>query len=231
MNLSAAIAEFERDAYSQLGARRMDLVLRGGPGIVNVADSLNEEMAFLAMMIDEVHELCIEEETDAIRTQARNPGVLSMPMHRLAALLKLFFYPLRAYQDALYRIGLVATGALPGKGSMTSVVACPAGKWAVGNPVAEILATALPEYAAWFCSIRRIRDNIKYGVGVSYSIAWRIQERATVAIKISDPNATNMRELAILDVGIIASALSMSAKATTVILSALPKQAASLQQT
>lgn len=83
------------------------------------------------------------------------------------------------------------------------------------NPVGKLFKPAIPEYPAWFASLRGQRDFIKYGAGISYSSGKNfVTGETTVAVKLQT-SSENQPSISLDDVSQV---LRMSTKATMTII-------------
>jgi hypothetical protein len=101
-------------------------------------------------------------------------SLTDIPFGKLRAATKAFFFFIRAYQDALYRMALqVIDASESGRYSAMTKAFFIDEKAGSGtfnlNPVAKHLKGAFPEYCDWFISFRNKRNLIKNGIGSGYS--------------------------------------------------------------
>ncbi len=212
-----ALVEFERDAYSLLHECRFDA--GKNPSSFNVqiqAQSLATDIGYLSMVMRDLHEAAIRDVSDKLRPE-KTPE-FSLAHAKLGAAFKAFLFPVRSYQDAIYKIGLCIAGQrIGGKSSMTNAVNVKVLAFVQGNPVAELLEVAIPEYPAWFASLRGQRDFIKYGAGISYSSEKNfITGKTSVAVKLHT-SSENKPSISLDDVS---KALRMSTKVTMAVIEA-----------
>ncbi len=105
-------------------------------------------------------------------SEIRDVGALDDPTTepgiKLKAMYKALYFPLRAYQDAIYRVILQIKGQKSGqKSSMIDAIHKPTEKFKTTNHVGKVLNDACPEYAGWFVDFRNKRNNIKEGINLS----------------------------------------------------------------
>jgi hypothetical protein len=243
-----AFANFERDAYSLLHESHFDPGTNLPSFKIQIqAQSLATDVGYLAMVMRDLHQAAIREVSDEMdrdnaeyqaylakrmeevgstlvlddkffRDQPRRERKISMALAKFGAAFKAFLFPIRGYQDAIYKVGLCVVGqSVGGRSSMTRAVDVKQSTFVVANPVAEILKTANPEYPSWFPSLRGHRDFIKYGAGISYSSGKNfVTGETTVAIKLH--TSSEIQPSVSLDD--ISRALQMSTGATLAVVNA-----------
>lgn len=79
---------------------------------------------------------------------------------RIVIVVKMVFFMLRAYQDAMCRILQVVVGG--GASKMHDALKNPA------NPVRELVDAKLSDYKAWFYHWTKLRNQVKQGVSFSF---------------------------------------------------------------
>lgn len=100
---------------------------------------------------------------------------------------------------------------------MTGAVDVAKRRFVSTNPIAKFLETAVSQYPGWFGSLRRHRDFIKYGAGISYYSGKNFMTgETTVAVKLRT-SSENQPSLSLDDV---LQALKMSTSATLAIINA-----------
>ena len=241
-----AFASFERDAYSLLHECHFDAGTDLASFKVQIqAQSLATDVGYLSMVMRDLHQAAIQEVSDEMdcdnaeyqnylqrridevgpslvlddeffRDQPRRERKISIALAKLGAAFKAFLFPIRGYQDAIYKIGLCIAGQnIGGKSGMTRAVDVRTPAFVRANPVGKLLETAIPEYPAWFASLRGQRDFIKYGAGISYSSGKNfVTGETTVAVKLHT-SSDNQPSISLNDVS---QALRMSTKATMTII-------------
>lgn len=150
--------------------------------------------------------------------QPRREQRISIALAKFGAAFKAFLFPVRGYQDAIYKVGLcVVAQAIGGKSSMTGAVDVAKRSFVSANPIAKLLEATVPEYPEWFSSLRGYRDFIKYGAGISYSSGKNfVTGETTVAVNLHT-SSENQPSMSLDDVS---RALQMSKKATLAIINA-----------
>lgn len=243
-----AFADFERDAYSLLHESHFNPGTHYSAFKVQIqAQSLATDVGYLAMVMRDLHQSAIREISDEMdrdnaeyqayltksmqeagsslvlddtffRNQPRQERMISIALAKFGAALKAFLFPIRGYQDAIYKIGLCVAGQhVGGKSSMTRAVDVKHSKFVAANPVAKLLETTNPEYPAWFASLRGHRDFIKYGAGISYSSGKSfVAGETTVSIKLH----TSSEDQPSISLDDISRALQMSTRATLAVVNA-----------
>lgn len=243
-----AFREFERDAYSLLHESYFDPCQHLAKFKIQIqAQSLATDLGYLSMVMRDLYEDAMREVSQELdrdnadyqsylREQVAKKGSslvldqmffekrprreqrISVALAKFGAGFKAFLFPVRAFQDALYKVGLCVVGqSVGGKSSMTRAVDKTSRRFMPSNPIAQILAAAVPEYPQWFSSLRGTRDFIKYGAGVSYSSGKDfVTGETTVAIAIH----TNSDDRPSVSLDDVSSALEMSARATAAIVRA-----------
>jgi len=153
---------------------------------------------------------------DFFRNQPRREQKISIALAKFGAAFKALLFPVRGYQDAIYKIGLCVVGQpIGGKSSMKSAIDVSTRTFSCANPVGKLLEIAAPEYAAWFASLRGRRDFIKYGAGVSYSSGKNfVTGETTVSVKLH----TSSEDQPSINLDDVSQALCISAKATRAII-------------
>jgi len=242
-----AFSEFERDAYSLLHECHFDPGKQLLSFKVQIqAQSLATDFGYLSMVMRDLHQAAIQDVSnemdrenadyqDYLRTRMAEAGAnlvldeeffrnrpsgerrISIALAKLGAAFKGFLFPVRAYQDAIYKIALGINGqSVGGKSSMTNAVNVKTRTFITTNPVGQLLAKAVPEYAAWFASLRAQRDFIKYGAGISYSSGKNfVTGETTVAIKLHMSSEGEQPTISLDDVS---RALRLSTAATKAII-------------
>jgi hypothetical protein len=241
----AAFRKFESDAYSLLHESLFD-VGRDLPSfkIQIQAQSLATDIGYFAMVMRDLHSAAIREISDEMdyniaeykthleqrlkessildeqffQGAPSRKGQISVALAKFGASYKAFLFLVRGYQDAIYKIGLCICGQkVGGKSGMTSAIDVATLRFFDANPVAQMIRIAVPDYPGWFASIRRQRDYIKYGAGVSYSTSKNfVTGETTAAIKLST-SAGHQSSLSLDDVS---QALLSSAEVTLAIVAA-----------
>ncbi len=150
--------------------------------------------------------------------QLRNPiGRETMMQHtKTALMLKYLFISIRAYQDAIYKVFLIAFGETPGKSSgMSKAISDREKKFIEGNKVGNLLGSLLPEYLNWFQELRAWRNLIKIGQSASYETR---QDFVDKEIEISIRMTDRFDEKKHISVGLpyVSAALTMSLKLTEI---------------
>ncbi len=126
---------------------------------------------------------------------------------RLAVAYKALFFFVRAFQDLAYATLLELSGQRSGEGtSMKDCFTPQKGNRRSNNPIRADIASALPEYEAWFKSFRELRNDFKRGRGHGSSTR---DGCIKVAIDIQRGNVSERRALIGLDD--VVSALEMNA--------------------
>ena len=243
-----AFAEFERDAYSFLHESHFDPGKNLASFKVQIqAQSLATDVGYLAMVMRDLHQAAIREVSDDMdrdnaeyqaylakqmeetgstlilddkffRDQPRRERKISMALAKFGATFKAFLFPIRGYQDAIYKVGLCVAGQhVGGKSSMTGAVDVRRSMFEAANPVAKLLEATSLEYPVWFASLRGHRDFIKYGAGISYSSGKNfVTGETTVSVKLhSSPE--DQPSVSLDD---ISRALRMSTRATLAVVNA-----------
>ena len=243
-----AFADFERDAYSLLHESHFDPGTNLASFKVQIqAQSLATDVGYLAMVMRDLHQAAIREVSDEMdrdnteyqaylakqmeevgsnlvlddkffRDQPRRERKISMALAKFGAAFKAFLFPIRGYQDAIYKVGLCVVGQpVGGKSSMTRAVDVEHSKFEAANPVAKLLETTNPGYPEWFASLRGHRDFIKYGAGISYSSGKNfVTGETTVSVKLHT-SSENQPSVSLDD---ISRALRMSTRATLAVVNA-----------
>lgn len=243
-----AFAEFERDTYSLLHESHFDAGTNLASFKVQIqAQSLATDIGYLSMVMRDLHEAAIREVSDEadhrnaeyqayfeqrrkeagsslilddkfFRDQPRREYKTLIAHAKLWAAFKAFLFPIRGYQDAIYKVGLCVVGQkVGGKSGMTRAVDVANRKFYSENPIAKMLESSIAEYPEWFASLRGHRDFIKYGASISYSSGKNFDTgETTVAMKLHT-SSENQPSMSLDDVS---RALRMSAKATLVIINA-----------
>jgi hypothetical protein len=239
-----AFMDFEHDAYSLLHECHFDARTNLPNFKVQIqAQSLATDIGYLSMVMRDLHQAAIREVSDEMdrdnaehqqrikearpslilddeffRSQPRRERDISIALAKLGAAFKAFLFPVRAYQDAIYKIGLcIVDQPVGGESTMTKAVNVATPAFRSGNPVAQLLLTAVPEYPAWFASLRGQRNFIKFGAGISYSSGKNfVTGETTVAVKLHTSSA-NQPSISLDDVS---QALRISTKATMTIIEA-----------
>ena len=112
-------------------------------------------------------------------------GVGDPQAERLAVAFKSVFFYIRACQDDLYGLLLLAlTGSRHGQPSMNRAVKNPL------NPVAVLLSSELPGYLDWFANWRDQRNNIKNGC--NFGIVGPNVDLGIVFSQVTAPNASHI---------------------------------------
>jgi hypothetical protein len=242
-----AFSEFERDAYSFLHESHFDPGTDlAGFKVQIQAQSLATDVGYLSMVMRDLHQAAIGEASDEMesdnadyqrylkqRMAEAGPGLvlddqffrnrpsrertISIALAKLGAAFKAFLFPIRAYQDAVYKVGLRILGQhIGGESGMKSAVNIRARTFVTTNPIGDLLARSVPEYALWFASLRGQRDFIKYGAGVSYSSAKNfVTGETTVAVRLHTSSENEQPSISLDDVS---RALQMSTGATRAII-------------
>ena len=211
-----AFLDFEHDAYSLLHECSFDPGKELTSLKVQIqAQSLATDLGYLAMVMRDLHQNAIQDVSNEMdrdnaeydrylkeqmvkqgsnlvlddvffRNQPRREKKISIALAKLGSAFKAFLFPVRAYQDALYKIALRINGeTVGGKSSMTRAVDVKTRTFITTNAIGQLLAVAVPEYATWFGSLRAQRDFIKYGAAISYSTGKTfVTGETTVAIKL-----------------------------------------------
>ena len=211
-----AFKDFERDAYSFLHECHFDAGKDLPSFKVQTqAQGLATDVGYLSMVMRDLHQAAVEEVSNNMdrdnaeyqnylkqrreqvgsslvlndeffRDQPRRECIISTALAKFGAAFKAFLFPIRGYQDAIYKIGLCVVGQpVGGKSSMTRAVNEETRSFMSENPVGKLLATAVPEYPSWFLSLRDQRTFIKYGAGVSYSSGKNfVTGETTVAVNL-----------------------------------------------
>lgn len=242
-----AFAGFERDAYSLLHESHFNVTTNLASFRVQIqAQSLATDVGYLAMVMRDLHLAAMREVSDEMdsdneeynaylakrmeaesslvvddkffRDQPRRERKFPMALAKLGAVFKAFLFPIRGYQDAIYKVGLCVAGQpVGGKSSMTRAVDVRNSRFIADNPVAEMLKTTNPEYPAWFASLRGHRDFIKYGAGNGYSLGKNFVTGATTVSITLDTSSENKPSVSLDD---ISRALRMSTEATLSVVNA-----------
>jgi hypothetical protein len=240
-----AFKDFERDAYSLLYECHFDAGKDLPSFKVQTqAQGIATDIGYLSMVMRDLHRAAIEEvsnemdrenaeyqsylkqrieevgpslvlDDEFFRNQPRRERSISIALAKFGAAFKAFLFPIRGYQDAIYKVGLRIVGQpVGGKSSMARAVNEATHSFVSENPVGKILETDIPEYPAWFLSLRNQRTFIKYGAGVSYSSGKSfVTGETTIAINLHT-RAENQPSISLDDVS---QALRMSTKATMAI--------------
>lgn len=85
---------------------------------------------------------------------------------QFAAAFKATYYFLRALQDAVYAALLEASGQRAG--TYSSMNDCAKKR---NNPIHALVAEALPEYFDWFVDLRRVRNDMKFGISTAFGFS------------------------------------------------------------
>jgi len=240
-----AFSEFERDAYSLLHECHFDPGTELSSFKIQIqAQNLVTDIGYLSMVMRDLHQAAIREvsaEFDHANAKydeylkqhvekggpntARDDGFfrkqppqernISIALAKFGAAFKAFLFPIRAYQDAIYRIGLGILGQpVGGKSSMKNAVNIPERTFFTKNPIGQLLATAAPDYATWFGSLRGQRNSVKSGAGISYNLGKNFMTgETTIAIDIH----TSSEKRPLISLDNVSQALQMSTNATKAI--------------
>lgn len=243
-----AFAEFERDAYSLLHESHFDAGSNLASFKVQIqAQSLATDVGYLSMVMRDLHQAAIYEVSDEmdrvnaeyeiyLKQRSEESGSslvlddkffqdlphreqrISIALAKFGAAFKAFLFPIRGYQDAIYKVGLcVVAQAVGPKSSMKKAVDVTKRRFVPENPIAKLLENTVPEYPEWFSSLRGHRDFIKYGAGISYSSGKNfITGETTVAVKLH----TSSENQPLMSLDDVSRALQMSTKATLAIINA-----------
>ena len=241
-----AFSEFERDAYSLLHECHFDpgAELKSFKRQIQ-GQSLATDVGYLSMVMRDLHHAAIREvsnemdrdnteyqnyleqcrtenpslilDDEFFKSQPRRDRKISIALAKLGAAFKAFLFPVRAYQDAIYKIGLCVLGQpIGGRSSMKNAVDVQSRSFVTTNPLGKLLAKAVPEYATWFSSLRGHRDFIKYGAGVGYSAGKNfVTGETTVAITIHTSAENEQPSISLDDVSLT---LRISTAATRAII-------------
>jgi hypothetical protein len=203
--------------------------------VQNQAQNLATDIGYLAMVLRDLHQAAISEistkfdnekikhneQTEQLmkngfyRNQPPQKQYSSIALAKFGAGFKAFMFPIRAFQDAIYMVGLGILGQpVGGKSSMKNAVNTREGTFIHNNPIGQLLTSATPDYAAWFASLRGQRNSIKSGAGISYTSGKNfVTGETTIAIEIH--TASEYRPLISLDN--VSHALQMSTSVTKAI--------------
>lgn len=241
-----AFSDFERDGYSLLHECHFDPAKELRSFEIQVqAQSLATDVGYLSMVMRDLHQAAIQEVSDEMdrynaeyqdhlkknlaedgstlvlddkffKNQSRRERRISIALAKLGAAFKTFLFPIRAYQDAIYKIGLcILNQSVGGDSSMTGAIDIRARTFLTRNFIGKLLAEAVPNYATWFASHRGQRDFIKYGAGISYNTGKNfVTGETTVAIKLHTSSKDGQDSICLDDV---TCALQMSTAATKAI--------------
>lgn len=243
-----AFSDFECDAYSLLHESHFDPGKHHSRFKVQIqAQSVATDIGYLAMVMRDLHQAAIREISDEMdrdnleyqaylskkmqeagsrlvlndkffRDQPRRELRISIALAKFGAALKAFLFPIRGYQDAIYKVGLCVVGeSVGGKSSMTRAVDVKHSQFIATNPVAKLLEAENPEYPAWFASLRGHRDFIKYGAGISYSSGKNFVTGETIVSLKLHTSSEDQPSMSLDD---ISRALRMSTRATLAIVNA-----------
>jgi hypothetical protein len=240
-----AFLAFERDAYSLLHECHFDPGAELSNFKIQIqAQNLATDIGYLSMVLRDLHQAAIHEistEFDLenakyneylkqhvemvepnpslgdgfFRNQPHHEQKISIALAKFGAAFKAFLFPIRAYQDAIYMIGLGILGQpVGGKSGMKNAVNVPERTFITRNPIGQLLAMAAPDYAMWFGSLRGQRNSVKSGAGISYRSGKNfVTGETTIAIDIH--TSSENRQLINLDN--VSQALQMSTSATKAI--------------
>lgn len=187
------------------------------------AQEIAEDVGFACMMLRDVVldlSLRVQNEMNPNSLANRNPSQpltskeTSMQHTKMAVMMKYLIFSIRAYQDAVYKVGASVFGMKNGKGStMKKAIDADKKVFQIGNPVAEIIKSQLPEYLDWYCELREWRNLIKLGQGAGHGIRQDfVKQEVELTIRLSD--RFNREKQIDLGLPYVSSALNMSAKLT-----------------
>lgn len=231
-----ALSDFEQDAYSLIHECHFDPGLELSSFKVQIqAQNLATDIGYLAMVLRDLHQAAISEisikfdneitgrneKSEELmingfnRHQRPQRQHISIALAKFGAGFKAFMFPVRAYQDAIYMVGLGILGQpIGGKSSMKKAVNTKDGIFITDNPVGQLLASAIPDYATWFASLRGQRNSIKSGAGISYTSGKNfVTGETTIAIEIH----TALEKRLSISLHDVSHALKMSTSATKAI--------------
>jgi hypothetical protein len=240
-----AFLEFERDAYSLLHECHFDPGAELSNFKIQIqAQNLATDIGYLSMVMRDLHQAAIHEisaefdlenakyneyikqhrekgdpntalDDGFFRNQPRQERNISIALAKFGAAFKAFLFPLRAYQDAIYMIGLgILEQPVGGKSGMKNAVNVPERVFITKNPIGQLLTTAVPDYAMWFGSLRGQRNSVKSGAGISYNSGKNfVTGETTIAIDIH----TSSENRTLISLDNVSQALQMSTKATKAI--------------
>lgn len=132
--------------------------------------SLGVDLIQLSSVARDVHIVAVTETSNGFDAEIGMAGhnfKVPAAHEKLGAVLKSTFFSARAYQDEIYKFGLLASGQRAGPGSSMAKALDAVGNFNVANPLGGLLAEKLPAYAGWFFDMRYSRNAIKYGTGVA----------------------------------------------------------------
>jgi hypothetical protein len=156
-------------------------------------------------------------------------SLTELPFRKLSAATKAFFFFIRAYQDALYRMALqVIAASESGRYSAMTKAFSIDQKTGSGtfnsNPVAKHLENAFPEYCDWFVNFRNKRNLIKNGIGTGYSGP---DDKLGVVLALPDGKGGAVVDCSLgITISDWALALRMSARLGNIILAEARKRSA-----
>lgn len=182
------------------------------------AQSLANDVGYSAMIIRDLYVSAVEyaskEFDNHIRSKSKGfPNTISTEVKKLGVSFKSFFFSIRAYQDSLYKIILGIEGQSNGrKSSMKNAIDYSNNNFNRSNPAGSLLALKCPDYANWFIALKENRDQLKYGMAVSYNAGKNFETGETnVAIEMKVPNKKKSFPVGL---DFITKSLAISAKAT-----------------